>query len=165
MADANAIFQTTACKVAIELGYSKNAIIHCYENGMRAGDLVSKILDLESINPNFQNELSEDEVNNKISRDYSELCRKLNEIDLSDNLSDNFSNNLREEKKLNEADLHDLREETKRLWAKFQCKSCGVNKSNRLALPCTHLVTCEKCMSDKCVICRQIVTDWIEVFI
>ena len=153
MANTNQIFRTTACKVAIELGYSKNAIIHCYENGMRAGDLVSKILDLESINPNFQNELSEDEVNNKISHDYSELCRKLNEIDL------------REEKKLNEADLHDLREETKRLWAKFQCKSCGVNKSNRLALPCTHLVTCEKCMSDKCVICRQIVTDWIEVFI
>ena len=157
MADANAIFQTTACKVAIELGYSKNAIIHCYENGMRAGDLVSKILDLESINPNFQNELSEDEVNNKINSEYSELCRKLNKIDLNDNL--------REEKKLSEADLHDLREETKRLWAKFQCKSCGVNKSNRLALPCTHLVTCEKCMSDKCVICRQNVTDWIEVFI
>ena len=157
MADANAIFQTTACKVAIELGYSKNAIIHCYENGMRAGNLVSKILDLESINPNFQNELSEDEVNNKINSEYSELCRKLNKIDLNDNL--------REEKKLSEADLHDLREETKRLWAKFQCKSCGVNKSNRLALPCTHLVTCEKCMSDKCVICRQIVTDWIEVFI
>ena len=157
MADANAIFQTTACKVAIELGYSKNAIIHCYENGMRAGDLVSKILDLESINPNFQNELSEDEVNDKINSEYSELCRKLNKIDLNDNL--------REEKKLGEADLHDLREETKRLWAKFQCKSCGVNKSNRLALPCTHLVTCEKCMSDKCVICRQIVTDWIEVFI
>ena len=157
MADANAIFQTTACKVAIELGYSKNAIIHCYENGMRAGDLVSKILDLESINPNFQNELSEDEVNNKINSEYSELCRKLNKIDLNDNL--------REEKKLSEADLHDLREETKRLWAKFQCKSCGENKSNRLALPCTHLVTCEKCMSDKCVICRQIVTDWIEVFI
>ena len=157
MADANAIFQTTACKVAIELGYSKNAIIHCYENGMRAGDLVSKILDLESINPNFQNELSEDEVNNKINSEYSELCRKLNKIDLNDNL--------REEKKLSEADLHDLREETKRLWAKFQCKSCGENKSNRLALPCTHLVTCEKCISDKCVICRQIVTDWIEVFI
>lgn len=157
MADASAIFQTTACKVAIELGYSKNAIIHCYENGMRAGDLVSKILDLESINPNFQNELSEDEVNDKINSEYSELCRKLNKIDLNDNL--------REEKKLSEADLHDLREETKRLWAKFQCKSCGVNKSNRLALPCTHLVTCEKCMSDKCVICRQIVTDWIEVFI
>ena len=153
MADANAIFQTTACKVAIELGYSKNAIIHCYENGMRAGDLVSKILDLESINPNFQNELSEDEVNDKIDSEYSELCRKLNKIDL------------REEKRLSVADLHDLREETKRLWAKFQCKSCGVNKSNRLALPCTHLVTCEKCMSDKCVICRQIVTDWIEVFI
>ena len=157
MADANAIFRTTACKVAIELGYSKNAIIHCYENGMRAGDLVSKILDLESINPNFQNELSEDEVNNKINSEYSELCRKLNKIDLNDNL--------REEKKLSEADLHDLREETKRLWAKFQCKSCGENKSNRLALPCTHLVTCEKCISDKCVICRQIVTDWIEVFI
>ena len=105
MADANAIFRTTACKVAIELGYSKNAIIHCYENGMRAGDLVSKILDLESINPNFQNELSEDKVNNRISRDYCELCRKLNEIDLN--------KNLREEKKLNEADLHNQREETK----------------------------------------------------
>ena len=157
MVNTNQIFQATTCKVAIELGYSKNAIIHCYENGMRAGDLVSKILDLESINPNFQNELSEDEVNNKINSEYSELCRKLNKIDLNDNL--------REEKKLSEADLHDLREETKRLWAKFQCKSCGENKSNRLALPCTHLVTCEKCMSDKCVICRQIVTDWIEVFI
>ena len=46
----------------------------------------------------------EDEVNNKINSEYAELCRKLNKIDLNDNL--------REEKKLSEADLHDLREET-----------------------------------------------------
>lgn len=119
---------------------------------MRAGDLISKMLDLESPNPNFSSqnkvksfELSQDD---RISNECSELCEKLNEIDLNKN----------------RFDIQNLRDETARLWAKFQCKSCRVNKSNRLALPCTHLVTCEHCMSNKCIICNERVTDWIEVF-
>ena len=162
MANENAIFRKTACKVALELGYSKNAIIHCYENEMRAGTLVAKLLDLESSFPDFtrpketslassEDEIKEtslasskDEIKEElvISDDCTDLCQKLNEVDLNKT----------------------LREETKLLWARYQCHRCGKNQSNRLPLPCTHLATCEKCISDKCVICNEKVTKWIEIF-
>lgn len=163
MADENAIFRKTACKVALELGYSRNAIIHCYENEMRAGTLVEKLLNLESSFPDFtrpketsllssEDEIKEislasskDEIKEEesiISNDCTDLCQKLNEVDLNKT----------------------LRDETKFLWAKYQCHRCGKNESNRLPLPCTHLATCEKCISDKCVICDKKVTKWIEIF-
>ena len=156
MANESAIFQKTACKVAIEFGFSKTAIFHCYENGMRAGDLISELLDLESNNSNFrfQNEISfkisKDEAKEEpmVVRNYSELCTKINELDL-----------------MAHSDIHTLRKQTIDIWAKYQCHTCGVNKSNRLAIPCTHLVTCENCISDKCIVCKEKVTDWIKIFI
>ena len=153
MANGSSIFQTTACKVAIEFGFSRTAILHCYENGMRAGDLISELLDLESNNANFR---FQNEISSKLSKDeakveeptvvcnYSDLCSKVKELDLK---------------------AKSLRKETLDIWAKYQCHTCGVNNSNRLALPCTHLVTCENCISDKCIVCNEKVTDWIKIFI
>lgn len=132
----NGIFKETACKVALELGYSKKAIIHCYQRGMRAGDLVSKIIDLEETNPN---QFNSEEINSE-----EELSRQLQKMTLN-------------------KDIESLRKETFYLWQTFQCHSCWKYKSTRLALPCTHLVTCENCISDKCIICKEIVTDWIKI--
>lgn len=129
---------------------------------MRAGNLIEKLLNLESSFPDFTRpketslDSSEDEIKetslassedvikeeSSISDDCTELCQKLNEVDLDKT----------------------LRDETKLLWARYQCHCCGKNQSNRLPLPCTHLATCEKCISDKCIICNEKVTKWIEIF-
>ena len=47
MEKVNQTLNTTAAQIALELGYSKHAIIYCYEPNIRAGDLVMKILDSE----------------------------------------------------------------------------------------------------------------------
>ena len=45
------ILMKTPCKVAMEFKYDKHLILHCYEDGMSAGDLVSAILDFKEKNP------------------------------------------------------------------------------------------------------------------
>ena len=147
MANESSIFQKTACKVAIEFGYSKTAIYHCYKNGMRAGDLISELLELESTNPNFnfQNEMTFNASKEEPAMcNFSEICKKLDELDLK---------------------VYNLRKETLTLCAKYHCHTCGVNKANRLAIPCTHLATCENCISDKCIVCKVKVTDWIKILV
>ena len=136
---SNGIFQTTACKVALELGYTKKAIIRCYVHGIKAGDLVSKILDLEEKYPEFRTEDSDEERNS-----FDELVKQVNGLKLH---HQNGS----------------LLEETEKLWRKQQCHRCWKHKSNVLAIPCTHLVVCENCTSDTCMICKVTVTDWIKV--
>ena len=106
---------------------------------MKAGDLVSKILDLEESNPDFGNEESDDE-----RKSFEELVKKVNTLKLQ---NQNGS----------------LLEETQKLWRRQQCHSCWRHKCNLLALPCTHLVICENCISDKCIICKMTVSDWIKV--
>ena len=137
---SSGMFQTTACKVALELGYTKKAIVHCYVNGMQAGELVSKILDLEESNPEFRNEYTQVE-----SESHHELIRQVNALSLQDK------------------NKNDLLQDTIKLWRRQQCHSCWRYKSNMLALPCTHLVICENCTCDKCLICKVTVTDWIKV--
>lgn len=134
---ASGIMRANACKVALELGYSKKAINRCYVSGMRAGDLVLKIIDLEESNPEYRYD-DDNEISSK-----DELSRKVKALNLKDNVS--------------------LKEETIQLWKKQQCHSCWKFKSNRLAIPCTHLVICENCISERCIICNSIVTDWIKV--
>ena len=137
----NDIFKAIACKVAYELGYSKKAIIRCYERGMRAGDLVTKILELEESNPEYTFE--GEEIKSKKDDD-DESSRQLERISVK-------------------TDIKGLRKDTLNLWKKQQCHSCWKYKSNRLALPCTHLAICENCISDKCIICNEVVTDWIKI--
>ena len=59
--------KSTSCYVAKEMGYSTRAIHHCYEEGINAGDLVMKILDLEEIDPSFRYDV--DEYNNGIKEE------------------------------------------------------------------------------------------------
>lgn len=61
------ILTKTPCIVAMELDYDKELIIHCYENGMSAGDLVTAILDFKETNPKSKSdgeeEISETNLN------------------------------------------------------------------------------------------------------
>ena len=61
--------------------------------------------------------------------------------------------------------LNELREETMQLWKRQFCHKCWKNPSNMLALPCTHLVICDKCKSNSCIVCGEMILDLIKVHI
>ena len=49
-----AALNATPCMIAKDLDFSENAILHCYEDGMSAGDLVMNILNLQDNDPIFK---------------------------------------------------------------------------------------------------------------
>ena len=132
------ILNATACQVALELGYSKESILCCYEAYIRAGDLVRKILDAEEKNGGvfpIPQLLLDEEKERRVAS------------------------------KAIENRLQCLRIETLHLWNRSMCHACGRYKSDMLALPCAHILVCQKCTRDMCIACNCPVIDWIRVYV
>ena len=118
--------------------------------------MVLKILDLEEKFPEFR---QEDEIVAQFQTcniENKESFQELRQDDNEDLITWLQSCEL-------ETKNEGLLEETTKLWKQQQCHSCWKFKSNQLGLPCTHLVICENCISDKCIICNENVTHWIKV--
>ena len=60
MTNRSIILAKTPCRVAMELDYDKELILHCYEDGMSAGDLVTAILDLQEKSPTSKCDFDEE---------------------------------------------------------------------------------------------------------
>ena len=58
----------------------------------------------------------------------------------------------------------ELLHETKQLYFKTLCAACLKRKRNQLALPCCHLLVCEKCCTDVCILCQNHVDDYKHVY-
>lgn len=88
----------------------------------------------------------------------------MNILDLED-IDPSFRDDTEEAKCIYEGrqSLNDLREETKQLWKRQFCHVCWKNPSNMLALPCTHLVLCDNCKSHSCIVCDEVILDFIKV--
>ena len=146
MEKVNRILNTTAAQIALELGYSKHAIIYCYEPNIRAGELVMKILDVEESGMEIP---FIDEEKMKLE----EETKRLETLRLEKKMK------LEEETKR----LETLRLETLNLWKRLRCHVCWLRQAEMLALPCAHIFTCQSCVSHKCIICDSTVSNWIRV--
>ena len=146
------VLKKTPCVVAKELGYSENAILTCYEDGMSAGDLVMSML-------NFNERHS-------LFAIYSDVSQEIR-VDTSSQEAEDEHEKVMSLTLKEEADSKNqqLRDETFTLWKMDQCKKCWKNKASRLALPCCHLAVCEPCCDELCIVCDILISEWIKVYV